>query len=206
MKWKIHSLPGLLALFFLFTCNNNTASNQSAPPKEQGSLTNKEREAVLEKGAGITSATFAALSGQLRNALQKEGVAGAVKYCNLVAYPLVDSLSRVHGAAIRRTSLKVRNPEDKPTDAELAVLQEYHTLAEAGEPLQPAVRAIDASTVAYYAPIQTQELCLKCHGIPGETIKEDDYAIIRQLYPEDEAIGYQAGDLRGMWSVRLKRD
>jgi hypothetical protein len=41
----------------------------------------------------------------------------------LAAYPLVDSLSQVHKTYIRRTSLKVRNPKDAPTESELIVLK-----------------------------------------------------------------------------------
>ncbi|MFT5766074.1 MAG: hypothetical protein ACI8X3_003512, partial [Saprospiraceae bacterium] len=28
-------------------------------------------------------------------------------------------------------------------------------------------------------------------------------AIIKQFYPEDEAIGYVVGDLRGIWSIEF---
>ena len=117
----------------------------------------------------------------------------------------MDSLSQAHNATIRRASLKVRNPKDKPTSAELAVLEEYHAHVKAGEPLLPMVKAIDGSRAAYYAPILIQEACLQCHGKLGETLKEEDYAVIEKLYPEDEAVGYQAGDLRGMWSVTFQR-
>jgi len=44
-------------------------------------------------------------------------------------------------------------------------------------------------------------LCEKCHGKIGSTLKEADYASIKSLYPEDMAIGYKTGDLRGMWSI-----
>ncbi|MCB0560997.1 MAG: DUF3365 domain-containing protein [Lewinellaceae bacterium] len=206
MKWKTIALTGLFALLSFFACTNNTASNEPAARQEAPlELTAEEREAFLEKGSYITATTFSALSGKLRSALQEEGVPGAVAYCNLVAYPLVDSLSQVHQATIRRTSLKIRNPKDKPTATELAVLETYHANAEKGASLLPGVVAIDQSTVAYYAPILTQELCLQCHGKIGETLKAEDYTLVKELYPEDEAIGYQSGDLRGMWSVTFRR-
>ena len=205
MKWKTVIPLSAFALLFLFTCRNNKASNENAARQEPPTLTAEEQEAFLEKGADITTATFSALSGQLKSALQQGGVAGAVKYCNLVAYPLVDSLSRIHEASIRRTSLKARNPKDKPTAAELFVLEAYQANAEAREPLLPRVAAGDASTVTYYAPILIQEACLQCHGKLGETLKAEDYATIRELYPDDEATGYAAGDLRGMWSVTFRR-
>lgn len=205
MKWTVITLFAAFGSLYFFSCRNSGGSNEGSAGQAPPALSAEEREAYLGKGAEITGATFVALSGQLKSALQEEGVAGAVQYCNLVAYPLVDSLSRVHQADIRRTSLKVRNPEDEPTAAERAVLEEYHAKKATGEPLLPKVEATGASAVAFYAPILIQETCLKCHGKIGETLMEEDYAIIKKLYPEDEATGYQAGDLRGMWSVTFRR-
>ena len=63
----------------------------------------------------------------------------------------------------------------------------------------------ERSTVAFYAPIKVQDLCLNCHGQPGTDIKAADYDLIKKLYPEDEAVGYKSGDLRGMWSIRFEK-
>ncbi|MCO6490668.1 MAG: DUF3365 domain-containing protein [Phaeodactylibacter sp.] len=205
MKWKTIALLASFLLFLFSACRDNAGSGEKTARQEPPALTPEEQEAYLKKGAEVTGATFAALSGTLREALQREGVAGAVKYCNLAAYPLVDSLSRMYDADIRRTSLRVRNPKDKPTEAELAVLKAYHANREAGAPLLPGVERAGSSSVAFYAPILIQEACLQCHGKLGETLLEEDYAVIRELYPGDEATGYQAGDLRGMWSVTFRR-
>ena len=205
MKWKNIALLASFAVFLFFACRDNTGSGEKTARQEPSALTPEEQEAYLKKGAEITGTTFVALSGALREALQQEGVAGAVKYCNLAAYPLVDSLSRVYDADIRRTSLRVRNPQDKPTEAELAVLKAYHANREAGAPLLPGVELTGSSAVTFYAPILIQEACLQCHGKLGETLLEEDYTVIRELYPGDEATGYQAGDLRGMWSVTFRR-
>ncbi len=205
MKWTVITLFAAFGLLYLLSCRNSGGSNEGASGQAPPALSAEEREAFLKKGAEITGATFVALSGQLKSALQEEGVAGAVQYCNLVAYPLVDSLSRVHQADIRRTSLKIRNPEDRPSSAERAALEEYQAKKATGEPLLPKVEATGATTVSFYAPILIQDACLKCHGKIGETLQEEDYAIIKELYPEDEATGYQAGDLRGMWSVTFRR-
>jgi hypothetical protein len=48
----------------------------------------------------------------------------------------------------------------------------------------------------YVEPIMLQPLCLTCHGselAPG--VAEQ----ISELYPEDHAIGFEAGDLRGVF-------
>lgn len=148
--------------------------------------------------------TFNVLSGQLKSAMQEGGVPNAAQYCNTVAYPLVDSLSEVYSARIRRASDKVRNPKDKPTELEQEILDTYHAQMAEGTPPKPVVRQLASGEIAFYAPIRMQELCLKCHGKLGETLKEEDYAVIKELYPEDEAIGYEAGDLRGIWSITFE--
>jgi hypothetical protein len=45
--------------------------------------------------------------------------------------------------------------------------------------------------------------CLACHGSP----KQFDVAVadlLREKYPDDRAVGYKVGDLRGAVSVRVK--
>ena len=189
-----------------------TAACQSSVDKEPDEqktkspavLTESEQQAYLNRGKEIAQATFAELSGELAAALEAGGVAGAISYCNLAAYPLVDSLSQVHQAVIRRTSFKVRNLADKPSPVEEKVLQEYQQ--QEGE-LKPKVMVVDDQEVAFFAPIKIQPLCLNCHGKVGESpgINPDDYAVIKKHYPQDEATGYELGDLRGMWSITFKR-
>ena len=194
MKIKVALLSLAGFFFFLAACQNDAAKKES---------TAAEDVVYLEKGISIAGATFSVLSGQLQKALKEGGVANAVQYCNLAAMPLVDSLSRVHQAQIRRTSTKVRNPEDQPTLEEKLMLEDYAKKAREGKALQPVVRTIDDNTVAFYAPIMTVAFCLQCHGKVGETLKSEDYALIQQLYPDDQAIGYEEGNLRGRWSIQF---
>lgn len=198
-----NKLSTALVLFslsiFLLGCGPGTSTSDEPVALEEAA-----RQAYLERGKAIAGATFTALSTKLQAALQEGGVANAIGYCQLNAFPLVDSLSEVHGAEIRRTSLKVRNPEDTPTAAERTVLETYAAQDAAGEQLAPMVQALENQQVAFFAPIRTNAFCLQCHGVPGETISPTDYELIKEYYPKDEAIGYQDGDLRGMWSIRFK--
>jgi len=197
---KLIILSILATAFFLTGCTSSEADRKNAE------LTEEQKTAYLEQGKAIAAATFVELSGQLQSAMKEGGVPNAARYCNTVAYPLVDSLSDVHGADIRRTSLLIRNPKDAPTAREREQLEAFAAAKEAGEPLQPLVKAVNAQEIAFYAPISMQPLCLKCHGKLGETLAEADYAVIKEKYPTDEAIGYEAGDLRGMWSITFSRD
>ena len=171
--------------------------------KKTDSTSGVEKE-YLEKGKQIAGATFAVLSGQLQAALQEGGVPEAIRYCNINAFPLVDSLSKVYEADIKRTALRLRNPGNAPTEAESSVLEAYAKKHGKGETLNPMVQFNDQDVAVFYAPILVNEFCLNCHGKIGETLSEANYELIKSRYPQDAATGYMAGDLRGMWRISFK--
>ncbi len=183
-----------LSLVFVVGCGPNTTSENPLSPSE--------KEEYLHRGSQLAGTTFVHLSSALSNAMQSGGVQNAVQYCNLYAQTLVDSLSQLHNAKIRRTSLKVRNPANAPTPAELAVLQAYQEEIDSGIELKPKVIRF-GQKVAYYAPIMMQGMCLKCHGTEQLDIDASDLNYIRKLYPEGKATGYKLGAFRGMWSIRF---
>ncbi len=145
----------------------------------------------------LAQQSFAALSGRLMGAIETGGVPHAIQYCHSAALPLVDSLSKVYNANIRRTSLKVRNPQDTPLDWEKAILQSYQQELAAGKRPTPLVKVLDKKRIAFAAPIYMAQPCLKCHGKLGETLNEQHYTAVKKLYPADQAIGYVDGEWRG---------
>ncbi len=183
----------------------STCENSNTPAESTDKVEKIDNKVFLKKGQEVAQATFKTLSGNLQKAMKKGGVPNALEYCNLAAMPLVDSLSKVHDAEIRRTSLKVRNPKNRPTPQELEQLQSYEIQSKAGEKLSPVVKEIDPNTIAFYAPISIMPVCERCHGVLGNTLLEKDYEVVKKLYPEDKAIGYMSGDLRGMWSISFKK-
>ena len=187
-----------LILFFtsgLVSCQSSS-SEQRTESKE---LTSKPKD-YLTEGKKITAIAFAALSSKLQSAMQEGGVANAVSYCNVAALPLIDSLSKAHTVDIKRTSLKYRNPIDAPTESEYEVLNTFSDQLQKEKSLRPVLKEH-----TFYAPIMIAQPCLKCHGKLGETLSESDYKHILKTYPEDKAIGYSPGDLRGMWVVSFKK-
>ncbi len=137
--------------------------------------------------------------------MESGGVAGAVKYCNLAAYPLLDSLSKANYATIRRTSTKLRNPANAAKGWEVEALAAFEQAKTLVREPKPRARLLDDGSVVYAAPIKLQSLCVKCHGTVGKEIAEVDYEVIKKLYPDDAATGYVPDELRGMWSVQFKR-
>lgn len=163
--------------------------------------------AAAEKlGAEIAMSTKKTLASNLKRAIQNEGVASAIEFCNIAAYPLVDSLQKKYNAQIRRTTLKTRNPNDKPNELERQILEAYQYNFENEQPLTDNIQEVDDQFILYTKPISIENaLCLNCHGEVGKQVALETYELIKKLYPEDEAVGYQQGDFRGMWSIMLDK-
>lgn len=178
-------------------------SNVNQQTHKTTELDEQEKELYLDKGKQIAAATFAALSQLLQKAVKEGGIPNAIQYCNLAAYPITDSLSQVHQATIRRTSMKPRNSNNIPTKEEQVVLNEFTQKAAKGTPLSPIVKELDGQKIGFYAPITVNDFCLNCHGKVGQSITNENYQLIKKYYPNDKAIGYASGDLRGMWSIQL---
>lgn len=159
----------------------------------------------IGQGKDMAQATFQVLSTTLKQTMEAEGPEAAVAYCQLQAYPLTDSLSAQYQARIKRSALKLRNPANAPDSLERAMLLQYQqVLAEAGTPT-PKAMPIGEDSVAFFAPIILQAQCEVCHGTPGESLATGLLSTIRESYPNDEAVGFAAGDLRGIWSIRIAR-
>lgn len=173
-------------------------------PAGQNRLSEEDSISYVEAGIAITTSTFQTLSGALKQALEEGGTAHAIQYCNLNAFPIVDSLSNQFGAQIRRTSSRVRNPENEPNAEEVKVIERFSNMGNSQNKLGPLVKQQKGSTT-FYAPILTAPLCLKCHGTIDKDISKVDATLLATRYPQDKAIGYKAGDLRGIWSITFNK-
>jgi hypothetical protein len=169
--------------------------------------TKQIEEAALAEGNRISALAQQALGGQLKQAISKGGVPEAVKFCNVAAYPILDTLTTGLDAEIKRASLRIRNPKDAPTDSEREILEQYQTQLDNNQELQPVVEIFDNDQVLYARPIvMNNALCLNCHGTVGTQVSDETNALLKSLYPEDNAIGHQLGDLRGIWSITFSQE
>lgn len=194
----------LFAFFAIIACT--PANNEGNTDSENTAQTLSEASPYMNKGKQVVSVLSSTILSRLNYIMnQSQSIQTSVKYCKLIAYDLVDTTGQELAQSARRVSLKVRNLKDEPTDLERDVLNEYKSKQLNGDTLLPVTREIDANTIGYFHPIKMQEMCLKCHGIVGEDISAEDYAYIEELYPNDRAIGYREGEIRGMWSIYLTK-
>jgi len=151
------------------------------------------------------------LGGTLKAALAANGPAGAIGVCRQVAPELAGRLSREHGASVARVSLRVRNALLGIPDAwEQQILAEFDRRAAAGDKPETLELATFVDEPAgryfrYLKAIPVQPMCLSCHGTP-ENIPPAVLEKLKAEYPNDRAIGYSIGQIRGAVSVKKPID
>lgn len=153
-----------------------------------------------ERGMKYALAVQATLGKTLQQKIREEGTVGAIEFCNLNALAITDSLSGEFGAGISRITDRPRNPQNTASGEEMKFISNFRGELSTGQTPEALIVRQEDRTNFYY-PIVTNELCLQCHGRPESEISPEVYSKLQQRYPEDRAVGYTAGELRGLWKV-----
>ena len=195
------SLLSACLLPFTAGCRSEKATAQEV------SLSAEQIETVERVGSEASQTLMKNLGTQLKAALQSGGPEEALHVCQQVAQPLtVQTSEKLSTATVTRTALRVRNQANAPTEADRAVLSEWEALLASGKALPPSkVISTGTNQAVYYKPIITESICLKCHGDPSEfspTLSQT----LADLYPNDKAINFATGDLRGAFRVSIELD
>lgn len=164
-------------------------------------------ETAPQERIEASRAVAGSFAAELKEALTKEMAAGgpiaAVDVCKQMAPQIAARASEKTGWEVGRTSLKPRNPSNAPDVWEAEMLQAFAERKAAGE--DPA--KLEAWTIAgdrgqkrfrYMKAIPTASLCLACHGTD---IEPELRAHLDKLYPEDAAVGYREGEIRGAFTI-----
>lgn len=159
----------------------------------------------LSDSKNATQQLASQLKQKLVSSLQEGGPVEAIGVCNTEALKIASTLSEKYKGKVGRTSLKFRNPDNQPDDWEKNVLFNFETKKQAGEDvsqLETYVIVEDESGkwFRYMKAIPTGDVCLMCHG---EHIAPDVHEKIKSLYPKDLATGYERGELRGAFTIKL---
>lgn len=166
-----------------------TAWTEIRPAEMEDATKERQRRASKARDA-----LFGRLSKRLVDAIEADGPAGAVTVCRDVAPQIAQEVSASHALAIGRTSFRLRNPDNRPpawAEPYVEARTEddvYLTHPEGG------LRALLA--------IGLTPRCVTCHG-DREAMPEPLRAAIANTYPDDEAVGFEAGDLRGWFWIEV---
>jgi len=159
---------------------------------------------ALASTRGAADALGKGLMTALLGQLEAEGPSGALAFCADSAQ-LLTARYQAEGMDVHRTSLRVRNPANAPDSVEVRVLDLLADLHESGvlPPEYVEVRRLASGTreLRYFRPITVAKGCLTCHGA-SDDIAPSIKTVLAERYPEDAAVGYAEGDLRGVIAVR----
>lgn len=173
--------------------------NWIQPGKDYLEVTQTKTIAAI--GLDYALGTKKVLGKNLMEAIQKKGTLEALAFCNIQAIPLTDSMSLKYDATIKRVSDKNRNPNNNANSEELKYIAQFKKDFAEKKEIKPVVLE-KGNKVKFYYPIDTNSMCLQCHGIQ---IKPEVSTQILKLYPQDLAVGYYEGEVRGIWSITFDK-
>ena len=161
------------------------------------------QQALQDQGKQVISQFFSKLVSELRKGMKAGGPVAALAVCKVEAPKIAADVSASTGWQVGRTSLKLRNPANKPDQWELAVLEKFQARADAGENPRDMIYSeivqMDGRPVfRMMKGIPTGGVCLTCHG---NAIKPEVAARLVELYPQDQATGFTKGQLRGAFTL-----
>ena len=175
--------------FLMISCNKKS--------KEETTVISKDVKETLQKYAVETKGV---LGKNLMNAINRQGTEKAIEFCSTKAIVLTDSMGTAFVATLKRVSDKPRNPLNKATENETDFINELKEKISKGEKMTPKFTESDGKITGYF-PIETNAMCLQCHGSKDLDIKPNVIKKIAQLYPKDQATGYKENQIRGIFVV-----
>lgn len=202
--------PAIVLVVLAAACGEAPKSSDEAPAPSVVAapiLTAADSAAAVQQGSAIAGSVAQGLAQRLQAELKEKGAYGAVDFCSKTALVLTDSLvaTQPAGVSIKRTSNRIRNPLNRPDTLEAEALAWFDSVhAATGKIPQAYVQAVSTDEVRFYKPLVIAPFCTQCHGGAGQ-IEPRVQKILNERYPEDRAVGYKPGDLRGVIRVSMPR-
>ena len=138
--------------------------------------------------------------------IARGGPESAIGVCREKAPELAKAASEQTGWAIRRVSLRNRNPKAVPDAWEHAALEDFDRRAAAGESpatLEKGELVADGTRkeYRYIKALPVQQICMGCHG-PSDKLSPAVTTQLQKYYPNDKGVGYSLGQIRGAMTIR----
>ena len=158
----------------------------------------------------ITGEFFNELKSELVKGMKAGGPVNAISVCNASAPGIAKKHAESSGWDVGRTSLKLRNQDNAPDAWETNVLKQFEARRAKGEGPDTLAFAeiVEEGGEKYFRfmkgivmPPMEKMPCLKCHG---ENLDPKVAAKIDELYPQDKARDYKAGQVRGAFTLKKK--
>lgn len=167
---------------------------RTAPTTPQEALA-WTQQAASEAGRGLKK--------RLQSAMKAGGPVEAVTACNLQAPAVVADIATIREVRVGRSSLRLRNPANAAAPSWVTAWLDAHGTdsVDPDTAVAEVVTTGNGTAVArVLTPLAVEPVCLTCHG-SRDTMAAPVLERIAALYPSDNAMGYKAGDLRGvLWA------
>ncbi|MGM0525100.1 MAG: Tll0287-like domain-containing protein [Pseudomonadota bacterium] len=138
----------------------------------------------------------------LMTTIKEQGHIAAIDVCNEQAPEIASAVSEELSLSVGRTALKVRNPDNKPNNAQQDVLKEFEERWQQSKASVPTETYVnDDGHTVWMKAIVMQPQCAACHG---NSIEPELKQAISERYPNDKATGFDVGDIRGAFVVTSK--
>jgi len=198
---SIHRL-NLIAVVLLTTAGIAWADSQPLPAPQPDSASAQARAQAAMSEFGTRLRTV------LQEQLQAQGPLPAIDVCHVQAPRIAAEVMQTHGVRLGRTSERVRNPANAPTEWQTQLLNEFADKVTGGEAPEAQLakqhdNLPDGVALRVMRGIPVEAPCTVCHGT---TIAPEVAASLLTYYPEDAATGYSVGELRGaIWVEVLQQ-
>ncbi len=153
------------------------------------------REQVENQARAAANRLKSALMTELTEALQRGGPVAALEVCSGRAQTITRATA-TPGVRVGRTSHRLRNPSNRAPEW----LQATVDAAARGGSVEPGLRELAPGRFGYFEPLVTQPMCATCHGTD---LPDELRTAIAARYPQDEAVGFKPGDVRGFVWVEV---
>lgn len=200
---KILIVAALSGASFIAGCGSSDEAAGTPDSVNASDSTTEENRQALELSAELANELQKNLGKRLMGALKNGGPTEAIGVCQMMAQDITAATARTDPPVkVRRTALRVRNPQNRPDALDQKVLQTWQAGLHNGEIPEPVLSHENGQRIVH-RPIMTAELCLQCHGSPAQ-IDPATRAALDALYPNDAATGFATGSLRGAFRISFE--
>ncbi|UCE25138.1 MAG: DUF3365 domain-containing protein [Candidatus Zixiibacteriota bacterium] len=193
----------LLILISVVLLMNGCSKESQQADKKSTDLSRADEELLMAASGELIDRFGRQLKAELMAAMNEGGAKNAINVCQVKAPQIAEANSNEFWS-IRRISDRNRNPNNTANEHELGILERFND----NTGMAPAFSyewapADEGRIYRYYKPIRVAPLCVKCHGSESD-LDPEAAETLKEAYPEDRAIGYNPGDLRGMFVVQVR--
>jgi hypothetical protein len=197
-----------LTLLAALALSRSAAADAPGPVASFVDPDSEEVKEIRDVGERAINRLGVTLVNEVSVAVAKSGAEKAIDVCHLKALPLtgeiLSGMPRI--TAVKRTSLKLRNPANAPDAAESLALARVEKDISKGVLPKVLVQRIENAGQKpewrVYRPVGVAQQCVTCHG-SRESLSPELQARLAERYPTDQATGYAVGQWRGLIRVSV---